>query len=94
MCTAVSFKNKYTYFGRNLDMECSYDEKVIITPRNYPFKFKHLREIQNHLAMIGIGIYCAKKLNNEIPITVMQDLENGSELLLLEKHLLQVKLKI
>ncbi len=56
MCTSISLTTKDHYFGRNLDMECSYGEKVIITPRNYPFKFKHLRENQNHLAMIGIGI--------------------------------------
>lgn len=56
MCTSISYTTKDHYFGRNLDMECSYGEKVIITPRNYPFKFKHLRENNEHFAMIGIGI--------------------------------------
>lgn len=56
MCTSISLTTKDHYFGRNLDMECSYDEKVIITPRNYPLKFRHLREIDEHFAMVGIGI--------------------------------------
>lgn len=56
MCTSISFTVQDNYFGRNLDMECSYGEKVIITPRNYPLKFKHLREKDKHFAFIGIGI--------------------------------------
>ena len=56
MCTSISLTTKDHYFGRNLDMECSYDEKVIITPRKYPLKFRHLREIDEHFAMVGIGI--------------------------------------
>ena len=56
MCTSISLTTKDHYFGRNLDMECSYDEKVIITPRNYPLKFRHLREFDEHFAMVGIGI--------------------------------------
>lgn len=56
MCTSISFTTKDHYFGRNLDMECSYDEKVIITPRNYPFKFRLDSELNEHYAIIGIGI--------------------------------------
>ncbi len=56
MCTSISYTTKDHYFGRTLDMECSYGEKIIITPRNYPFRFKYLRELDSHFAMIGIGI--------------------------------------
>lgn len=56
MCTAISFKTKDHYFGRNLDYEYSFGEKVIITPRNYPLKFKHQKEITNHFSFIGMGI--------------------------------------
>ena len=56
MCTSISYTTKDHYFGRNLDMECSFGEKVVITPKNYPFRFKHLRENNEHFAMIGIGI--------------------------------------
>ena len=34
MCTAIHYK---TYFGRNLDLEYTYDETVTIMPRNYIF---------------------------------------------------------
>ena len=56
MCTSISYTTKDHYFGRNLDMECSFGEKIIITPKNYPLKFKHLRANNEHFAMIGIGI--------------------------------------
>ncbi len=48
MCTAINTKN---FFGRNLDFEHGFGEKVILTPRRYPFSFSNM-----HYAMIGIGI--------------------------------------
>jgi len=41
MCTAVSFVTKDHYFGRNLDYEFSYEESVVITPRNYDLLFRN-----------------------------------------------------
>lgn len=55
MCTAASFKNKNTYFGRTLDYEFSYGEKVVITPRYYPFNFRHLGLNDKHYAIIGMA---------------------------------------
>lgn len=55
MCTALSFKTKQHYFGRNLDLEFSYHETVTITPRNFPFKFKRISELDAHFAIIGIA---------------------------------------
>lgn len=55
MCTAITFQGKDFYFGRTLDLECSYEEKVTITPRNYPFSFRFLPPIHRHHAMIGIA---------------------------------------
>ncbi len=55
MCTAISFKTKDHYFGRNLDLEYSYNEAVTITPRNYTFKFRMASEIKSHYAMIGVA---------------------------------------
>ena len=55
MCTAISFKTKDHYFGRNLDLEYSYVESVTITPRNYPFQFRKEREFKKHYAMIGMA---------------------------------------
>ena len=55
MCTAVTYKTKDHYFGRNFDLEYSYKETVTITPRNYPFKFRKVKEITSHYALIGMA---------------------------------------
>ena len=55
MCTAVSYKTKAHYFGRNLDLCCSYNEAVAFTPRNYPFHFRHKPVMDAHYAMIGMA---------------------------------------
>ena len=55
MCTAVTYRTKSHYFGRNLDLEYSYNETVMVTPRNYPFHFRELPVMENHYAMIGMG---------------------------------------
>ena len=53
MCTAISYKTKDHYFGRNLDLEYSYEESITITPRMFPFRFYKEREFKQHYAMIG-----------------------------------------
>lgn len=53
MCTAVSWRSEDHYFGRNLDLECSYGEEIVITPRNYPFIFRREGEYRCHYAIIG-----------------------------------------
>ena len=55
MCTAITYATKDHYFGRNFDLEYSYKETVTITPRNYPFKFRKVKEIDKHYALIGIA---------------------------------------
>ena len=55
MCTAISFNAKNHYFGRNLDLDCSYNESVVITPRNFPFKMRCIDDITIHFAIIGIA---------------------------------------
>jgi len=55
MCTAVNFKTKDHYFGRNLDLEYTYQETVAVAPRNYPFHFRTVGEIDSHYAMIGMA---------------------------------------
>ena len=56
MCTAITYSTKDFYFGRNLDLEYSYNEDVIITPRNYSIHFKAEDSIKEHYAIIGVGI--------------------------------------
>ncbi len=55
MCTAATYKTKDFYFGRTLDYEFSYGEQIVITPRNYEFKFSTKEEFPNHLAIIGMA---------------------------------------
>ena len=55
MCTAITYNTKDHYFGRNFDLEYSYKETVTITPRNYPFKFRKVRSINTHYAIIGMA---------------------------------------
>lgn len=55
MCTAATYKTKDFYFGRTLDYEFSYGDAVTITPRNYPFHFRHMEPITSHYAMIGMA---------------------------------------
>ena len=53
MCTAATYTTKDHYFGRNLDLEFSYNETVTVTPRNYPFQFRKVKALESHYAMIG-----------------------------------------
>ncbi len=55
MCTAISFHAKEHYFGRTLDLEYSYQEQVIITPRKYPLHFRGEPTLLDHHAFIGIA---------------------------------------
>lgn len=55
MCTAATYKTKDFYFGRTLDVSCSYFEQITITPRNYPFRFTQGTEINSHYAIIGMA---------------------------------------
>ncbi len=55
MCTAITFTSNDFYFGRTLDLEYTYGEEVVITPRNYPLRFRHGAEVKQHPAIIGIA---------------------------------------
>ena len=64
MCTAISFKSKDHYFGRNLDLEYTYEEQVTVTPRNYEFTFRKKESVKNHYAIIG-GTACDLLMTEE-----------------------------
>lgn len=55
MCTAANYTTKDHYFGRNLDLEYSYNETVTVAPRNFPFPFRKLPTILSHHAIIGMS---------------------------------------
>lgn len=56
MCTAITFRTKDHYFGRNLDFEYGFGESVVITPRNYSFTFRKSAKMENHYAIIGMAV--------------------------------------
>lgn len=56
MCTAITYKTKDHYFGRNLDLEYSYNETITVVPRNFPFTFRYTSPFANQFyAMIGMA---------------------------------------
>lgn len=55
MCTAISYKCSDTYFGRNLDLDISYNECVVITPRNFKFEMRLTDSLFTRYAMIGMA---------------------------------------
>ncbi|MBE6701652.1 MAG: choloylglycine hydrolase family protein [Ruminococcaceae bacterium] len=63
MCTAITYKTEDHYFGRNLDLERSYGEKVTITPRNFPLNFRCIERMDSHKAIIGMA-----SIVNEYPL--------------------------
>ena len=55
MCTAAAFQTKDFYFGRTLDYEFSYGDRITVTPRGYAFDLRCGGRIENHYAMIGMA---------------------------------------
>lgn len=55
MCTAVVFRSKDRYFGRNLDLERGYGEQVVVTPRKFLFDHGKFRLEPDHYGMIGMA---------------------------------------
>lgn len=55
MCTAATYRTRDFYFGRTLDYDFSYGEKVLVTPRNYPLHFRDKGSLEKHYAMIGMA---------------------------------------
>ena len=55
MCTAITYQTNDHYFGRNLDLEYTYRESVVVTPRKYALAFHRLPPLNMHYALIGIA---------------------------------------
>jgi len=55
ICTAVTYRTRDHYFGRNLDLEYAYHETVTITPRQFSLPFRRLGTVNTHYAMIGMA---------------------------------------
>lgn len=55
MCTALRWKDEDCYFGRNLDLNCSFGETVAFVPRNFPLQFRRLPAASSHFAILGMA---------------------------------------
>ena len=55
MCTSIAMNMDGFYFGRNLDLEYQFGERVAFTPRNFPFSFRKEKPLNQHLALIGMA---------------------------------------
>ncbi len=55
MCTAICYRANNGYFGRNLDLEYRYNESVVLTPRNFTFKYKYMPCDEHHFAILGVA---------------------------------------
>lgn len=54
MCTSIAFPERELY-GRNLDLEYHFGERIVVTPRGHAFSFRHLEPMDRHYAMIGMA---------------------------------------
>lgn len=55
MCTSIAMKTGDFYFGRNMDLDYRFGERVVLTPRNYPFKFRKAGSMEKHYAILGMA---------------------------------------
>ena len=55
MCTAISINEKYSIFGRTLDLETSYGEMLVITPKKFRVGFSREETAKTQLALMGIA---------------------------------------
>lgn len=53
MCTAINDISKFHLFGRTLDLEATFNEQVVISPRSFPFSFIYEGATKKHFAIIG-----------------------------------------
>ena len=56
MCTSIAWRRGSSYFGRTLDLECSYGEQVVVTPRGYPIQLRNGGEVRTRWGLIGMGL--------------------------------------
>ncbi len=54
MCTTITVNKNGLYFGRNMDIECSFGERILYTPRHFLLNCRHLTDREGY-AVLGIG---------------------------------------
>ena len=54
MCTSIVLRKGGYFFGRNLDMDRHFGEKVVIMPKNYAFPFRNVSD-NSRFALVGMA---------------------------------------
>jgi len=55
MCTSITMKTSDFYFGRNMDLDYLFNERIVITPRNFQLKFRKAGILKKHFAFMGMA---------------------------------------
>ena len=55
MCTSIALSPRLSYYGRNLDLEYSFGEEVVVTPRRFPLRLRESPLLDSHYAMMGMA---------------------------------------
>lgn len=55
MCTCFKIKGNDLLIGRNMDIEYTFGEKVVIVPREYNWTWRETKNLSNSFAMMGIA---------------------------------------
>ncbi len=55
MCTCIAMRGKHFYFGRNMDIECSFGERVVLMPRKFLYPYQFMGKESEGYAMIGMA---------------------------------------
>ena len=51
MCTCTAFRQNGLYFGRNMDLDYNFGEKIVVTPISFPLRYS--KEKKMHFGYIG-----------------------------------------
>lgn len=76
MCTCIAMKTRDAYFGRSMDIEYRFGEKVVVTPRGYGFDLRNGQRLETWYAMIGM----ATVMGGSTPCTLRLSMRRGSVL--------------
>lgn len=55
MCTAINQYGEYHLFGRTLDLEHTYGESVVLSPRGFTLEFTDQHRLSSHHAIMGVA---------------------------------------
>ncbi len=55
MCTSIAMNTQNFYFGRTMDLHVELEQRIVLTPRNYPIRFRRAGTANRHYAVLGMA---------------------------------------